>query len=85
MRPTNVDMTARIMKVGKRIAITILICLPFLVLFAYFTRKIITSNALQIVCFMLIMGVVVLIEEIIARKREKQKKDTEIERRDVFR
>ena len=66
------------MKVAKRISITILICIPFLVVFAYLTRNVITSNVLQILCFILIMGVVVLIEEIVVRKREKKKKAKEI-------
>ena len=74
------------MKVAKRIAITILACVPFLILFAYFTRNIITSDVLQIVCFILIMGVVVLIEEIVARKKEKRKKAKELleGKKDVF-
>ena len=66
------------MKVAKRISITILICIPFLVVFTYLTRNVITSNVLQILCFILIMGVVVLIEEIVVRKREKKKKAKEI-------
>ena len=52
-------------KVAKRIAITILISIPFLIAFAYLTRKIITSNGLQILCFVLIMGVFVLVEELV--------------------
>ena len=72
------------MKVGKRIAITILVCIPFLILFAYFTKDIITSNAAQVLIFIAVMGVAVLLEEIIVRKREKEKKETEIEKEDVF-
>ena len=53
------------MKVAKRIAITMLCCVPFLIIFAYLTRNVITSNGLQILCFVLIMGVVVLIEELV--------------------
>ncbi len=56
-------------KVAKRIAITILICIPFLFAFAFLTRKVITSNALQIFCFIVIMGVAVLIEELIVRAK----------------
>ena len=85
MRPNQYDASARIMKVGKRIAITIVVCVPFLIVFAYLTRNLIKSSAIQIVCFMLIMGIVVLIEELISRKREKIKKETQIERKDVFR
>ena len=60
------------MKVAKRIAITILVCIPCLIVFAYLTRKIITSNVLQVLSFIAIMGVAVLVEEIIVRKREKR-------------
>ena len=86
MRPVNNNQETynAIMKVAKRIAITILICVPFLIVFAYFTRNIITSNVAQVLIFILVMGVAVLLEEVIVRKREKQKKETEIEKRDVF-
>ena len=73
-----------IMKVAKRIAITILCCIPVLVVFAYFTRNIITQNWVQIICFMVIMAVAVTIVEVIARAKE-NKKEQEIEtKRDVF-
>ena len=62
-----------IMKVAKRIAITVLCCIPVLILFGYFTRNIIKSDALQVVCFMLIMGIAVAVVEVIARAKEKQK------------
>ena len=73
-------------KVAKRIAITILISIPFLIAFAYLTRKIITSNGLQILCFVLIMGVFVLVEELVVRAREKRKKkEPQVEEKsDVF-
>ena len=64
----------KILKVAKRIAITVLICIPFLFAFAYLTRKVITSNGLQIFSFIVILLVVVGIEELIARKIEKNKK-----------
>lgn len=67
------DTFNKIMKVGKRIAITILCCVPVLVLFGYYTQNIIKDSWLQIICFMAIMGVAVLIVELIARKREKKK------------
>ena len=75
MRPINQrnEVYQRAMKVAKRIAITILCCLPVLLLFGYLTRNIITSDALQIVCFMLIMGTAVAIVEVVARAREKRK------------
>ena len=74
------------MKVAKRITITILICIPFLIVFAYLTRNVITSDALQIVCFIVVMAVAVLVEEIIVRKNEKRKAALqEIEgKKDVF-
>lgn len=72
-RNTNNQQFNNLLKVGKRIAITMLVCVPFLILFGYFTRNVITQNWLQIIIFIVIMGVAVLIEEIIARKREKKK------------
>ena len=72
------------MKVAKRIAITILCCVPIIIIFGYLTRNVITSNTLQILCFTLIMGVAVTIVEVIARAKE-NKKEQEIEtKRDVF-
>ena len=73
-----------IMKVAKRIAITVLCCIPFIIVFAFLTRKVITSDALQIVCFMLIMGVAVAVVEVIARRKEKQQKEQIETKRDVF-
>ena len=70
---TNNQQFNNLLKVGKRIAITMLVCVPFLILFGYFTRNVITQNWLQIIIFIVVMGVAVLIEEIIARKREKKK------------
>ena len=70
------------LKVAKRIAITILCCIPILIFFGYFTRNIITNRVLRIVCFMIIMGVVVAVEEVIVRAKEKQKQ--EVETKDVF-
>lgn len=87
MRPikTN-DRYKNIMKVGKRVAITILVCVPIMIAFAYLTRNVITADWAQILCFMLIMAVAVTIVEVIARSREKKKKEeAEIEpKRDVF-
>lgn len=73
-----------IMKVGKRIGLTVLCCVPVMIIFGYLTRNIITSNWLQIVCFMLIMGVAVLIEELIVRAKEKAKSEEVETKRDVF-
>ena len=61
------------MKVAKRIAITMICCLPVLLIFGYLTRNIITSDALQITCFIIIMGIAVAIVEVVARSREQKK------------
>ena len=81
------DVMKNTIKVAKRITITILICIPFLIVFGYLTRNVISSSGLQILCFTLIMGLAVLVEEIIVRKREKRKAILEeIEgKKDVFR
>ena len=73
-----------IMKVAKRIAITILCCVPIMILFGYFTRNIIKSNGVQIICFMLIMGIAVAVVELIARAKEKAKAEEIETKRDVF-
>ncbi len=73
MKRNQQETTQNIMKVGKRIAITILCCVPFLILIGYLLRNVVTSNAVQILIFMLIMGIAVLIEELIARKRERRR------------
>ena len=83
MRNTQNELVEHAFKVAKRIGITLLCCIPFLIAFAYLTRKVITSNALQILCFVGIMAVAVLVEEIVARKREKSKKDNS-QNKDVF-
>lgn len=85
-RNSNDEMVKNAYKVAKRIAITVVSTIPFLIVFAYLMRNIITSDALQIASFVLILGVVVLIVEIIARAREKKKKEIEIleDKKDVF-
>ena len=72
------------MKVGKRIGITILCCVPIMIIFGYLTRNIIKSNVLQIVCFMIIMSVAVAIVELFARAKEKQREEEKEIKRDVF-
>ncbi|MBO5955027.1 MAG: hypothetical protein J6Q13_03580 [Clostridia bacterium] len=84
-QPNQQEFINNAMKVGKRIALTVLICIPFLILFAYLTKDIITSDVAQVLIFIAVMGVAVLLEEIIVRKREKQKKEMQIEKKDVFR
>ena len=79
------DAYKQMLKVAKRIAITILCCVPVIFVFAYLTRNVIKSDAVQIVCFVLIMGTAVLIEELIARNKEKQKLEDVETKKDVFR
>lgn len=80
------EIMQKAMKVAKRIAITILCCIPVMIIFGYLTRNIITSEVLQCLCFILIMGVAVLIVEIVARKKEarKQAKAMLETKKDVF-
>lgn len=86
MKNNNEEIAQSFMRVAKRIAITVLWTLPFLLIFAFLMRNIITSDALQIAIFVLIMGIVVLIEELIVRAKEKRKKYSEIleDKKDVF-
>ena len=85
MRSFNRDESFKnMMKVAKRIAITILCCAPVVIIFGYLTRNIITSDALQIVCFTLIMGVAVAVVEVVTRRKEKQKAEEIETKRDVF-
>lgn len=72
------------MKTAKRIVITVLCCLPVIIVFAYLTRNIIKSDALLIFIFVAFMAVVVLIEEIIYRKNKKKKEQIEKDTKDVF-
>ena len=74
-----------IIKVAKRIAITVLCCVPVMIVFGYLTRKVITSNWLQVICFTLIMGVAVAVVEVVARAKEKAKAEEVETKRDVFR
>lgn len=71
-------------KVAKRIAITILCCIPIMIVFGYLTRRIITSDVLQVLCFMLIMGIAVAVVEVAARAKEKAKSEQVETKRDVF-
>lgn len=75
MRDNRNELYKNFMKVAKRVAITILCCIPVCVLFAYFARTVITSNVLQCVCFIAIMGAAVLVVEIVSRAKEKKKQE----------
>ncbi len=72
------EMMSSVMRVAKRIAITILCCIPFLIVLGYLTRNVITNDFLQGLMFVAIMGISVLIVEIVARAREKKKKTNQI-------
>lgn len=74
------------MKVAKRVTITILICLPFLLLFGYLTRNVITQNWLQILINTFVLAVAVVIEEAITRKKERIRQGKEFleGKKDVF-
>ena len=76
MRDNRNESYQKMMKTAKRIAMEILISLPVCIVFAYLTRNVITSDVLQIMCFMVIMGVAVLIGEL-AYKHKQQKKEAQ--------
>lgn len=84
MNRHNNDGFQKVFKRAKRVGITILCCIPILVIFAYLTRNVITSSVLQVVCFMIIMGIAVAIVEIVASKREKTKEAKKLLEKDVF-
>ena len=71
-------------KVAKRIGITILCCIPIMIIFGYLTRKVISSDVVQVICFMIIMGIAVAVEEVIVRAKEKQKEQEIETKKDVF-
>lgn len=84
MRDNRDEVYDNAMKVAKRIAITMLCCVPFLLVFAYLMRNVITSSGLQIFIFVLIMGIVVLIEELIVRRKKRRESKVEEDKKDVF-
>lgn len=84
MRDNRDEVYDNAMKVAKRIAITMLCCVPFLLVFAYLMRNVITSSGLQIFIFVLIMGVAVLIEELIVRRKKRRESKVEEDKKDVF-
>ena len=86
MRDNRNESYQKMMKSAKRIAIEILISLPVCIIFAYLTRSVITSDALQIVCFIVIMGVAVLIGELAYKRKQQKKQAQEIlnPKKDVF-
>jgi len=86
MRDNRNEAYKAIMKNAKRIALEILISLPVCVIFAYLTRNVITSDFLQILCFIVIMGVAVLIGELAYKRKQQKKEAQEIlnPKKDVF-
>ena len=79
---SNDEFVKAVYKKAKRIAITVLICIPFLFVLAYLTRRVITQNWMQILMFVSILLVVVIVEELIYSSRQKRKQD--VETKDVF-
>ncbi len=86
MRDNRNETYQKVMKTAKRIALEILISLPICIVFAYLTRNLITSDVLQIVCFMVIMAVAVLIGELAYKRKQQKKQAQEIlnPKKDVF-
>ena len=86
MRLTIGNVPENVMKRVKRIALTIVFCIPVIIIFGYLTRNVITSNALQILCFVVIFGLAVLIVELIYSKRQKNIEQRKVENnnKDVF-
>ena len=86
MRRQNNDMYQNAMKTAKRIAITIICCVPIMIAFGYLTRNIITNDAVQITCFMIIMSVAVAIVELIAKRKAQKREAKKLlhEDKDVF-
>lgn len=78
------DTVKSFVKVAKRIAITILCCVPVMIVFGYLTRNVITSNFAQSAIFFVFMAVVVTVVEIVARRKEKQQKEEIETKKDVF-
>ncbi len=80
------ELVQSFLKVAKRIAITIICCLPVLIVVGYLTRNVITNDFLQGLIFVSIMSVAVIIVEVVARVREKRNKAKAIleNQKDVF-
>lgn len=86
MRDNRNETYQKMMKTAKRIALEILISLPVCIIFGYLTRNLITNDFLQIVCFIVIMGVAVLIGELAYKRKQQKKEAQEIlnPKKDVF-
>lgn len=85
MRDNRNESFQNMMKIAKRIAIEILISLPFCVVFGYLTKRYIRGFG-QVLCFMVIMAVAVVVGELIFKHKQKKKQAQEIlnPKRDVF-
>ena len=81
----NIDVQ-NFMKVAKRIAITVVCCIPFLLVFSFLMRNKITASWANILIYLGVFLVAVGIEELIVRRREKLKAEKEKlgKSRDVF-
>ena len=78
MRDNRNETYKNMMKTAKRIALEILISLPICIIFAYLTRNVITSDVLQVICFMVIMAVAVLIGELVYKRKQQKRQAQEI-------
>ena len=86
MRDNRDEMINRTMKVAKRIVITMCCCIPFLIIFSHLMRNILTENWQSILIYIAVMGLAVLVVELIARKRERDRARRAIleDKKDVF-
>lgn len=86
MRTNKSEVYKQAIKIAKRITITMLCCVPVLIVFAYLMRNIIKSDVVQIICFMVILSLAIGIEELIYKQREKKRQAKQLleKNKDVF-
>ncbi len=72
-------------RVAKRIAITVVCCIPFLLVFSFLMRNKLTASWAYILIYLGVFLIAVGIEEVIVRRKEKVKAEKEkLGKRDVF-
>lgn len=73
-------------RVAKRISITVVCCIPFLLVFSYLMRNKITASWANILIYLAVFLVVVGLEELVVRRKEKLQAERKKsgEQRDVF-
>lgn len=86
MRNNKSEAYKQAIKIAKRMTITMLCCIPVLIVFAYLMRNIIKSDVVQIICFMVILALAIGIEELIYNQRQKKKQAKQLleKNKDVF-